>query len=213
VAGIFEPAQLRAGDAARRGGVPGRGFGAMATLDFPSSVAWRPARRARTTVRRIASAWPPLECRVRGLPRVERHNRRHGPLGGEIDHALLVDGLEAENERGVIDFAFGCTQFPQRSRQCKSGCIRFRLDVHVGTAVQHPTPRRGRRGLSNRHKIMGSKAWTRAVRWTDDFFHPEAIGHIITARFADSPTIAYGCWPFAQATSITPAGDATQPTR
>ncbi len=41
------------------------------------------------------------------LVTLERDSRKHGTTGGEIDFALLVDGLEAEREQGItIDVAY-----------------------------------------------------------------------------------------------------------
>jgi bifunctional enzyme CysN/CysC len=40
------------------------------------------------------------------LARLARDSARHGTTGGDIDLALLVDGLEAEREQGItIDVA------------------------------------------------------------------------------------------------------------
>jgi sulfate adenylyltransferase subunit 1 len=41
------------------------------------------------------------------LTRLKRDSRRHGTQGGDIDYALLVDGLAAEREQGItIDVAY-----------------------------------------------------------------------------------------------------------
>src|ERR1041385_4002819 len=41
------------------------------------------------------------------LSALERDSRKHGTTGGDIDFALLVDGLEAEREQGItIDVAY-----------------------------------------------------------------------------------------------------------
>jgi len=34
---------------------------------------------------------------------LERDSRKHGTTGGDIDFALLVDGLEAEREHGITN--------------------------------------------------------------------------------------------------------------
>ncbi len=41
------------------------------------------------------------------LAALERDSRKHGTVGGDIDYALLLDGLEAEREQGItIDVAY-----------------------------------------------------------------------------------------------------------
>jgi bifunctional enzyme CysN/CysC len=46
---------------------------------------------------------------------LERDSKRFGTVGGEIDYALLVDGLEAEREQGVtIDVAYRFFETPAR---------------------------------------------------------------------------------------------------
>ena len=46
---------------------------------------------------------------------LERDSRRFGTLGGAVDYALLVDGLEAEREQGVtIDVAYRFFETPAR---------------------------------------------------------------------------------------------------
>ncbi|CUA89534.1 sulfate adenylyltransferase, large subunit [Chelatococcus sambhunathii] len=47
---------------------------------------------------------------------LEKDSRRHGTTGGDIDFALLVDGLEAEREQGItIDVAYRYFSTPRRS--------------------------------------------------------------------------------------------------
>ncbi|MDJ1158148.1 sulfate adenylyltransferase subunit CysN [Chelatococcus sp. SYSU_G07232] len=47
---------------------------------------------------------------------LENDSRRHGTTGGDIDFALLVDGLEAEREQGItIDVAYRYFSTPRRS--------------------------------------------------------------------------------------------------
>src|SRR5579885_2951609 len=41
------------------------------------------------------------------LAALKKDSRKHGTTGGDIDFALLVDGLEAEREQGItIDVAY-----------------------------------------------------------------------------------------------------------
>jgi bifunctional enzyme CysN/CysC len=50
------------------------------------------------------------------LAAAERDSLKHGPLGGELDMALLLDGLEAEREQGItIDVAYRYFRTPCRS--------------------------------------------------------------------------------------------------
>jgi bifunctional enzyme CysN/CysC len=50
------------------------------------------------------------------LAALEKDSRRHGTTGGDIDFALLVDGLEAEREQGItIDVAYRFFATPRRS--------------------------------------------------------------------------------------------------
>ena len=50
------------------------------------------------------------------LAALELDSRRHGTTGGDIDFALLVDGLEAEREQGItIDVAYRYFATPRRS--------------------------------------------------------------------------------------------------
>ncbi|HET6377720.1 MAG TPA: sulfate adenylyltransferase subunit CysN [Methylocella sp.] len=50
------------------------------------------------------------------LAALERDSRKHGTDGGNIDFALLVDGLEAEREQGItIDVAYRYVSTPRRS--------------------------------------------------------------------------------------------------
>lgn len=50
------------------------------------------------------------------LEALERDSRRHGTTGGDIDFALLVDGLEAEREQGItIDVAYRYFSTARRS--------------------------------------------------------------------------------------------------
>ncbi len=50
------------------------------------------------------------------LAALEKDSRRHGTTGGDIDFALLVDGLEAEREQGItIDVAYRYFSTPRRS--------------------------------------------------------------------------------------------------
>ncbi|HEY8508898.1 MAG TPA: GTP-binding protein, partial [Steroidobacteraceae bacterium] len=50
------------------------------------------------------------------LAALERDSRKHGTTGGDIDFALLVDGLEAEREQGItIDVAYRFFSTPRRS--------------------------------------------------------------------------------------------------
>ncbi|MFN8882309.1 MAG: sulfate adenylyltransferase subunit 1, partial [Alphaproteobacteria bacterium] len=47
---------------------------------------------------------------------LSRDSRRHGTTGGEIDFALLLDGLEAERQQGItIDVAYRYFATPRRS--------------------------------------------------------------------------------------------------
>jgi bifunctional enzyme CysN/CysC len=49
------------------------------------------------------------------LSALERDSRKHGTTGGDIDFALLVDGLEAEREQGItIDVAYRFFATPKR---------------------------------------------------------------------------------------------------
>lgn len=49
------------------------------------------------------------------LQQLERDSRRYGSAGGEIDYALLLDGLEAEREQGItIDVAYRFATTGQR---------------------------------------------------------------------------------------------------
>ena len=49
------------------------------------------------------------------LDALERDSRKHGTTGGDIDYALLVDGLEAEREQGItIDVAYRFFSTPKR---------------------------------------------------------------------------------------------------
>ena len=46
---------------------------------------------------------------------LESDSKKHGTAGGEIDFALLVDGLEAEREQGItIDVAYRFFATPRR---------------------------------------------------------------------------------------------------
>ncbi|MFL5255777.1 MAG: sulfate adenylyltransferase subunit CysN [Rhodopila sp.] len=50
------------------------------------------------------------------LSAVERDSRKHGTLDGDVDLALLVDGLEAEREQGItIDVAYRYFTTPRRA--------------------------------------------------------------------------------------------------
>lgn len=50
------------------------------------------------------------------LAALSRDSRRHGTTGGEIDFALLLDGLEAERQQGItIDVAYRYFATPRRS--------------------------------------------------------------------------------------------------
>jgi bifunctional enzyme CysN/CysC len=50
------------------------------------------------------------------LAALARDSERHGTIGGDIDFALVVDGLEAERERGItIDVAYRFFNTPNRS--------------------------------------------------------------------------------------------------
>ncbi|HXW72721.1 MAG TPA: sulfate adenylyltransferase subunit CysN, partial [Methylocella sp.] len=50
------------------------------------------------------------------LAALERDSKKHGTDGGNIDFALLVDGLEAEREQGItIDVAYRYVSTPKRS--------------------------------------------------------------------------------------------------
>ncbi len=49
------------------------------------------------------------------LAALERDSKKHGTTGGDIDFALLVDGLEAEREQGItIDVAYRYFATPRR---------------------------------------------------------------------------------------------------
>src|SRR5688500_6560517 len=49
------------------------------------------------------------------LAELERDSKKHGTAGGDIDFALLVDGLEAEREQGItIDVAYRFFATPRR---------------------------------------------------------------------------------------------------
>src|SRR5215475_8601894 len=50
------------------------------------------------------------------LVALRRDSRKHGTTGGDLDFALLVDGLEAEREQGItIDVAYRYFTTPRRS--------------------------------------------------------------------------------------------------
>ncbi|HWG05024.1 MAG TPA: sulfate adenylyltransferase subunit CysN [Beijerinckiaceae bacterium] len=50
------------------------------------------------------------------LAALERDSKKHGTVGGDIDFALLVDGLEAERQQGItIDVAYRYFATPRRS--------------------------------------------------------------------------------------------------
>jgi bifunctional enzyme CysN/CysC len=50
------------------------------------------------------------------LAALAKESVRHGTTGGEIDFALLVDGLESEREQGItIDVAYRFFTTPRRS--------------------------------------------------------------------------------------------------
>jgi len=50
------------------------------------------------------------------LAALERDSRKHGTVGGDIDYALLLDGLEAEREQGItIDVAYRYFSTARRS--------------------------------------------------------------------------------------------------
>ena len=50
------------------------------------------------------------------LSALEKDSKKHGTTGGDIDFALLVDGLEAEREQGItIDVAYRYFATPRRS--------------------------------------------------------------------------------------------------
>ena len=49
------------------------------------------------------------------LSTLANDSRKHGTTGGEIDYALLLDGLEAEREQGItIDVAWRFFATPRR---------------------------------------------------------------------------------------------------
>ena len=102
---------------------------------------------------------------------LERDSRRHGTRGGEIDLALLVDGLQAEREQGItIDVAYRFFSTERRSFIVADtpGHVQYTRNMATGAstaevAVLLVDARKGLSPQTRRHALLVSMLGIRRV--------------------------------------------------
>ncbi|MBK1622498.1 adenylyl-sulfate kinase [Afifella marina] len=127
---------------------------------------------------------------------LERDSRRHGTTGGDIDFALLVDGLEAEREQGItIDVAWRFFATPRRrfiiadtpgheqyTRNMATGASTAELAILLVDAEKGLSRQTRRHALIC--SLMGIKQVVLAVNKMDLVGYDEAVFEKIAADFA-----------------------------
>src|SRR5271169_5353858 len=131
------------------------------------------------------------------LSALERDSKKHGTTGGEIDFALLVDGLEAEREQGLtIDVAYRYFATPKRSFIVADtpGHEQYTRNMATGAsnselAVLLVDARKGLLAQTRRHAIIVSLLGVRyavlAVNKIDLVGFERGAFDQIAARFSD----------------------------
>ncbi len=126
---------------------------------------------------------------------LERASATHGTRGGEVDYALLLDGLEAEREQGItIDVAWRHLQTPQRRfliADCP-GHVQYTRNMATGASVADLAivlvdATRGLLPQTFRHvailSLFGVRHVLLAVNKMDRMGYDEAVFQAIAARF------------------------------
>src|ERR1700688_4162440 len=131
------------------------------------------------------------------LAALQKDSRKHGTTGGDIDFALLVDGLEAEGEQGItIDVAYRFFSTDRRkfivadtpgheqyTRNMATGASNSELAVILVDA------RKGVLVQTRRHSYIASLLGIRhvvlAVNKIDLVGHSQSAFEAIVAEFAD----------------------------
>ena len=105
------------------------------------------------------------------LAALERDSRKHGSNGGEVDFALLLDGLEAEREQGItIDVAYRYFSTARRAFVVADtpGHEQYTRNMATGAsnadlAVLLVDARKGLLSQTRRHAVIASLLGIRAV--------------------------------------------------
>ena len=105
------------------------------------------------------------------LAALERDSKKHGTTGGDIDFALLLDGLEAEREQGItIDVAYRYFATPRRAFIVADtpGHEQYTRNMATGAsnaelAVLLVDARKGLLSQTRRHAIIASLLGIRHV--------------------------------------------------
>ncbi len=116
------------------------------------------------------------------LAALEKDSKKYGTTGGDIDFALLVDGLEAEREQGItIDVAYRFFATDKRNfivadtpgheqytRNMATGASNSDLAVLLSTRARACWSRPGGTPTSRRSSASGTSCWrsTRSTWWT-----------------------------------------------
>ena len=127
---------------------------------------------------------------------LERDSKRHGTTGGDVDYALLLDGLEAEREQGItIDVAYRYFSTPRRAFIVADtpGHEQYTRNMATGAsnadlAVLLVDARKGLLSQTRRHAIIVSLLGIRHVVLAVNKMDLVAFDQSIFDRIAESFT-------------------------
>jgi bifunctional enzyme CysN/CysC len=134
------------------------------------------------------------------LVALTRDSIKHGSVGGEIDFALLLDGLEAEREQGItIDVAYRYFSTPRRSFMVADtpGHEQYTRNMATGAsncelAVLLVDARKGLLTQTRRHamiaNLLGIKHAVLAVNKIDLVDYAQDVFEVIVREFSDFAT-------------------------
>ncbi|WP_439273223.1 sulfate adenylyltransferase subunit CysN [Pseudochrobactrum sp. HB0163] len=131
------------------------------------------------------------------IEQLEQDSRNHGTTGGDIDYALLVDGLEAEREQGItIDVAYRFFATPKRRFIVADtpGHLQYTRNMVTGAsnadlAIVLVDARKGLLEQTRRHSfiaaLLGIRHIVLAVNKIDLIGYDEAVFNKIVKDYQD----------------------------